>query len=441
MLRTITDALRSRSDLKGWTVRHVSAREAQVYGIPETIESSRSVDQERFLVSVLRETPGPDGRPSCGSGETTILPGGDIGTAVDTAALTAGLVHNPPYSLPGPADFPRVPLVDEDLRRDPAGAAESLMVRLYATAAEYPQVRLSAAECYVTEERTHLVNSRGIDVEQTATRIDLEWVLLAQDGGRETESYVFLTRRRASDLDLPGEMSRQAHYAQDLLRAGDPPSHEGPVVLRGPALAELLAPAESQSGPLQVLGSAAAKYGKFSTWERNATVLRKEPAGDPLTLWVTRKHPFGNHAGRFDEEGIPAQRVEFIRAGKLVNFIASQRYAEYLGIPATGEFGDIEAPAGKTPAAELTRGKHVEVVTFSWFNPDPITAEFATEIRLGYLVEGKTRTPFKGGLLIGNVLDALADIRWSKETGFFGHYQGPVAARIGGLRVSGSQAT
>ena len=51
MLRTITDALRSRSDLKGWTVRHVSAREPQVYGIPETIESSRSVDQERFRVA------------------------------------------------------------------------------------------------------------------------------------------------------------------------------------------------------------------------------------------------------------------------------------------------------------------------------------------------------------------------------------------------------
>ncbi len=438
MLRRITDTLRFRSDLKGWTVRHVASREAQVYGVPSTIESSRNVDQERFLVSVLRETPGADGRPSCGVGEATILPGGDIAAAIDTAALTAGLMHNPPYDLPGPATFPRVPLADDELRRDLGRAAESLMVQVYAAAAEHPQVRLSAAECFATEERTHLVNSRGIDVEQLGTRIELEWVLLAKDGDRESESFVFLARRRSADFDLSGEMASQAQYARDLLRAGPPPSHEGPVVLRGSALAELLAPPDTQAGPLQVLGSAASKYSKLSTWERGATVLRKPRRGDPLNVWITRKLPFGNYAGRFDNEGIPAQRVEFLRAGKLVNFIASQRYAQYLGLRATGDFGDFEVPAGTSSTASLTEGKHVEIVAFSWFNPDPITAEFATEIRLGYLVDGKRRTPFKGGLLIGNVLDALADIRWSKKTGFFGHYQGPVAARVGGLRVSGS---
>ncbi len=440
MLRTITDALRARRDLKGWTVRHVASREAQVYGVPSTIEASRGVDQERYLVSVLRETPGPDGRPSCGSGEATLLPGGDLRAALETAALTAGLVHNPPYSLPGPATFPQVRLADESLSRDLGGAAESLIVRLYATAADHPQVRLSAAECYVTEEHTHLVNSRGIDVEQTATRVDIEGVLLARADGRETESFFMLSRRRAADLELPAEMSRQAQYAQDLLRAGPAPTFAGPIVLRGAALAELLMPAESQAGPLQILGSAASKYNKITSWERGKTILRKKSQGDPVTLWVTSRLPFGQHAGRFDEEGLPSRRVEFVREGKLVNFIAGQRHAEYLGIPATGAFGDIQAPAGKTPVAELTRGKHVEIVTFSWFNPDPVTAEFATEIRLGYLVDGRKRIPFKGGLFIGNVLDALANIRWSAETGFFGHYQGPVAARIAGLRVAGEAA-
>ena len=58
---------------------------------------------------------------------------------------------------------------------------------------------------------------------------------------------------------------------------------------------------------------------------------------------------------------------------------------------------------------------HVEIVSFSWFNPDPITGDFATEIRLGYVVDGQGRRPFKGGLLIGNVLDALANVRWSRE--------------------------
>ena len=82
---------------------------------------------------------------------------------------------------------------------------------------------------------------------------------------------------------------------------------------------------------------------------------------------------------------------------------------------------------------------HVEVVAFSWFNPDGVTGEFASEIRLGYVVNGDKRTPFKGGMLVGNVLDALADVRWSAETGFYGDYQGPTTARFAQLTVAGEK--
>ena len=73
---------------------------------------------------------------------------------------------------------------------------------------------------------------------------------------------------------------------------------------------------------------------------------------------------------------------------------------------------------------------HVEVAAFSWFNPDEVTGDFASEIRLGYVVEGEQRRPFKGGQLIGNVMDALAFARWSRETGAYGSYMGPRVVRL-----------
>ena len=106
----------------------------------------------------------------------------------------------------------------------------------------------------------------------------------------------------------------------------------------------------------------------------------------------------------------------------MVTFTASQRYADYLSIPPSGDFGDVEVAAGTTPAAALLAEPYVEVVMFSWFNPNVITGDFASEIRLGYLVDGGKRTAFKGGMLVGNVLDAIADVRWSAETGFYGAY-------------------
>ena len=114
--------------------------------------------------------------------------------------------------------------------------------------------------------------------------------------------------------------------------------------------------------------------------------------------------------------------MELIKENKLVTFQASQRYGEYLGILATGAFGGVELPAGRRDTSSLLEEPYVEVIRFSWFNPDGITGDFATEIRLGYLVDNGVRTPFKGGLLIGNYMDALADVRWSVETGSFGTY-------------------
>jgi predicted Zn-dependent protease len=166
-------------------------------------------------------------------------------------------------------------------------------------------------------------------------------------------------------------------------------------------------------------------------------VFTGEVKGDPLTVWANRCIPYGTLSDRFDSEGVPAQRVELIKENKLVTFSANQRYAEYLDIPATGAFGGVELPPGRTNATDLLAEPYIEIIQFSWFNPDPITGDFASEIRLGYLVENGTRKPFKGGQLIGNYMEALADVRWSAETGFFGNYLGPHTARFNDLKVSG----
>jgi PmbA protein len=168
-------------------------------------------------------------------------------------------------------------------------------------------------------------------------------------------------------------------------------------------------------------------------------VFHGEVKGDALTIWANRALPYGVASDRFDAEGLPAQRVELIRENKLATFSANQRYAEYLKIPPTGAFGNIELPAGKTPASDLLAEPHVEIIQFSWFNPDTVTGDFATEIRFGYIVENGMRKPFKGGQLVGNYMDALANVCWSSETGFFGTYLGPHTARFNDLKIAGPE--
>jgi len=437
MLEDIIKALRARKDIKDWAVRHVSTQGAQLYSVPTGIEAQRSAGGERYVVEVLRDTLLPDGTPSVGNGTITLLPGNDIGAALDTVTLTAGLVHNPPYTLPGPATFPDVPLADAELQADLPGCLEGIYKRLTACAESYPDVRITASECFGDEETEHLVNSHGFDADQVSTRLHLEAVFLANDGKQEVESFVELNRRRAADLQVERVVSFNAQAALDLLKAGPAPTFEGAVVLRDEALATYMSGDTLTGGVLQRMASGAAKFGQQTTWETGKSIFRSEVTGDPLNIWANRQLPYGNHSNRFDEDGLPAQRLPLVQDNKLAAFSAGQAYATYLNIPATGRFGNVEVAAGYTSAVDLLDIPHVEVVRFSWFNPDIMTGEFATEIRFGYIFDGKRRIPFKGGLLVGNWIDALGAARWSAETGFYGTYQGPTTVQFANLKVAG----
>jgi len=89
MLKNILRALEARADLTAWAVRHIRTRGAQIYAVPRTVEAQRAVANERYVIDVLRTTPGPDGAPSVGTGNATILPGLVIG---ENAFVGAGSV-------------------------------------------------------------------------------------------------------------------------------------------------------------------------------------------------------------------------------------------------------------------------------------------------------------------------------------------------------------
>ena len=432
MLDQIVNSLKERKDLAGWTVRHIITRGAQVYAVPQQVEARRTVTGERYRIDVLCQTPGPDGNAAMGSGDATILPGGDISTAIENAVLVASLVSNPVHTLPGPASIPDVQLIDTDLQSDSATVTMDAMERIRTAASKNPDVRLTAAECFGETHTTHLVNSRGMDAEQEATEINIEFVLHSQRGETEVETFREMSARRVADLNIEEEISKRGRHTLDLFEATTAPSWQGPVVLRDDVLATFIT-----SGILQTLGSAGSKYAKISPWEIGKSVFRSEVKGEPLTVWANRCIPFGTNSSRFDEEGLPAQRLPLVRENELVNFWASQRYADYLEFPASGAFGGVEIAPGTLPATALLTEPYVEIIQFSWFNPDTITGDFATEIRLGYLVQDGKRIPFRGGQLVGNYLDALANTHWSAETGFFGNYQGPHTLRFNDVKIAG----
>ena len=437
MLGKIQKALSDNQVIKAWTIRHEITHGFQQYELKKSTESLREVTSELFTVDVLCDSENNEGKPGSGLGTVSLLPGADINSALEKAVLTAQLVHNEPYDFAEPTSIPDIELADYDYLEDPAGKIQGVLNTLKETTASFPHVRLTAAECFGQEKTTHLVSSKGIDATQKDTRVYLQWVYIGGSGDSEVETFAEVYRRRISDLDLKEEAALRAQYTSDLLEAQGPPSYTGPIYVQGPTLAVMVAGEMLAGSLIQTLSSATLKYSGETPWDIGKSIFREDVKGDDLQMWANRQLPYGIPSSSFDNEGIPAQRIALVQDNKLAAFIADQRFANYLKMQPSGDFGSIEIPAGSIPQSELQTGSYIEIAEYSWFNPSPVTGDFACEIRLGYIVEDGKRKPFKGGMLVGNLLDALADMRWSKETGFYGNYLGPKAALFNNLKVVG----
>ncbi len=442
MLDKVMQALESQPGVDDWLIREIRGESTQSYLARRAPESERSARTERLEVEVYNDHPAAaGGAPSRGSAQVTLLPGDEprIAERIREAVFMASLTDNPPFSLPGPVSYPSVLAADRLLQVEPAQVARRLGDQLLAETAAEPGISLASSEVFVDRQEVTLANSRGIRAQQEGTALILDFVLLARDGaGRETEAHVEVRRRALEQVDLVELVRRQAGYARDTLQARVPDTGRFPVIVSGDALHELLG--GMFMSPIAFRSSAQYKYHGLSPWEVGRSVFGgASPTGDPLTVYANAILPWGLGSAPFDREGLPGQRLQVIENGVLRSFWAPQRYAEYLHVPPTGSFGNLEVMPGSMPFAEMWHGEVAlyHIVAFSSMSPDPVTGNYVGEIRLGYERRGHELRPIKGGSLSGNLFADLATAHLAQETVFLGDYLGPEAVRFLSLTVSG----
>jgi len=441
MLKQIVDALHNQDGVHDWLARHIQKTSTQYYVIGHNLESRRTVNSEQVVAVVMNDHPATKGQELArGEAAVTILPSDlhHLSEKLSQAVFMARLTDNPPYGLPGPSKYPNTELADPAIREKPHQVAEQLIADLIEALDSERDVRLSSAEVFVEESRIIIQNSRGIHGSQVQTNLLFDFVLLASYNEEEMESHIALERCRAADLDIPALAHRHAQYARDAIVASTPKTGTFPVVVTDEALAELLM--SSGYSPLVLRSAAQLKYQQMSTWEIGESIFKTTSSGDPLTVYSNALWPFGTRSNVFDAEGLPAQRVLIIEKGLLSCFWATQRYADYLQIPPTGSFGNMEILAGSVPFDSLfnDEGPLYHIVAFSAMSPDPLTGDFVGEIRMGYEISRGQARAIRGGSISGNIFDILATARLSQETTFLGDYIGPRGMRFAQVTVAGT---
>ena len=452
MDQRIVDALHAQDGIADWTLRLERSRGVQIYLVGTDVESVREVSREAYEVDLFHDHPAPadsgiDGGLARGS-VTIPLARTDLDrlpAILGDAVTMASLINNPPWSLPEAAIVPEIPLADPRLvdggEAMRAGLEAADQIRELTAAEAASGVRLSGAELFLTHYEDELVNSRGVTVTATATRILMEITLLARGAQDETEHFRQTEVRRLADLNLGEVIPIGAQLARDKLRASAPQTHQGPVLISGEALNQMMI-GQVTGAPGAYLFQAAARtaYEHLSRFELGGSVYGDAaPSGDLLTLRANALRPYGVDSYRWDSDGVPGSNLLVIDGGVLRARPATQRYAQYLGLPATGRSGVAEIEAGTTAIQDLRSGDGpiLEVLDFSASNVEALSGDFGMEIRVGYQWGPDGPQPISGGSVTGNLFEAMANARFSAEEAEFGRFAGPIGIRFESLQVAG----
>lgn len=450
MDQRIIDALRAHPGIDDWTLRLERSRGVQIYLVGADVESIREDQREGYEVELFNDHPAPGEGAEVARGSATVplarVDMDRLPAILDDAVTMARLINNPPWSLAGPAEMPDVELADPALV-DGAGAMAAGLraadeIRYLVEHERASGVRLSGAELFLTYYEAELVNSRGAAGSATSTRVLMELTLLARDSRDETEYFRQAEARRVADLGIAETVRIGAQLARDKLGAVAPRTRQGPVMIAGDALNAMFAgPVTGAPGAYLFQTAARAAYEHLSRFEVGTSIYGEvEPTGDRMTMRANARRPFNVSSYRWDSDGLPAQDLLVIEDGILRARPATLRYAQYLGIPATGRPGVMEISSGTASRASLLDGDGpvLEVLDFSSPNVEGLSGDFGMEIRIGYEHGPDGPRPIAGGSITGNLFEAMGSARFSSETMESAEVAGPAAIRFESLQVAGS---
>ena len=394
-----------------------SVDEVEVFSVEGT---SVSADLKRKKVNLATTS------RDCGLGIRTIHKG-RIGSSSTNdpetwrdclaAAIASGKLATPQAwnGLPEPVPLPATPLsFDPSLECDP-GIARDLLGKMLDGAAEHP-AEITAGSASLSISSVTLANSHGIRYEghYTGASLSLEAIF------RQSTGYEFDHACSIGDLDPRHVGERAAFFACKSADGKDIPTGDYPVVLSPLAYAELLG-----SAFIPALNGRSVHSGR----SRLAKSLGESIADPRIRMYDDPLLPRGSGSTRWDAEGTPTKRTDFVRDGVLQTFAydlkTAYRYDKkttgsavrggFGGLPAIGHHNFVVDGERENILDERVIYVHSVVGAHT---ANPMSGDFSVEISNAFWMEnGSFEEPVRSAMMSGNVFDMHKDIAgMSKES-------------------------
>jgi PmbA protein len=328
---------------------------------------------------------------------------------LDAAIASARLATPQDWKgLPGPRDLDFTPLNFDPAVIPDADTAGTLVQGLLEGAAAYP-VEITSGSAEVARSHAVLANSSGIRYHENESMVSVGVeTIVGQSTGYEFD----VSCRMDIDPQKVGE--RAAYLAYSSQGGKDIGSGHYDVVLSPVALSQFLG---------SVFVPALSGKNVHAGRSKLAGLLDQEIMDGDLILLDDPSHPKGLSSCRWDAEGIPTRKVNFVDGGVLREFAYDLKTAYRYGMESTGSA--VRGGHGGSPSIgvhtltldglrnDLLDGAvvHVHDVVGA-HTANPLSGDFSVELSNAlFMRDGNVEFPVRKAMLSGNVFEML------KETG------------------------
>ncbi len=424
-LKKIQKILSITKGIDGWRIFQRNVQRKNIYVVKnfevEDILSGNRTDASIKVYSYFGDEIGDSEFPVVTDDESVLQ------KQLSDAIFICSLSKKRKYSLPEKHVFTVYPkLRDETITKITNEQLLALVQQFKMELEKYDHVMLNSMELHTSCAQFTVINNKGINITMEKTQLFVEFIITAfleeNEQRKEQEFVSSVSFARMSDLNIEAFVRERVTLVKDVSQAQQSTNFKGEVLLCGDAPHEFFVP-HLQLSPLLMHCSAKLKYMDLSTYKQGKAIGAFK--ADKITMKTNPFVDYNPASSLFDEDGVVSKPVTLIEEGVFKQYFASQQYADYLSIPATGSLGVFEVKPGSKSTSDLAVGDHAEIVSFASFVPDAISGAFSAEIRLGYYVKQGKRIPFRGGMFTGNVFDLIKNCSLSEEIITTDGYSGP----------------
>ena len=412
-----------KSKASDFLIRQTNTVSQEVFFVGQKLDMGRAKDVTHTMVTVYVDS---EDKKFRGSASKEIHPTSkkeEIETEIKKLIFAASFVKNPWY-----------PLV-ENVKSEENKLDVNLNSELIKITQAMQNVKagenekLNSYEIFVNKNRTHIMNSKGVDVCFASFDCEIEAVINTSKDGHEIELIKVFKFANKGAEEITKDVEKMFESGKARLEATTAKQNEhATVLLTGDDLPRFFGYfAAHTNASNQYMGVAKAKLEEKITGEEAdaITIVAK-----PILEGSTRNKPF-------DGEGNRVKEITLFEDGICKAFWGSKQHAHYIQLEDSTSTNNFVVSGGSMSVEEMKKIPHTEITDFSAFLMDAVSGNFGGEIRLAYESDGKNVHSVAGGSLSANVSNVLKNIKLSKETKQIDHYIVPCAVMISDVVIAG----